>query len=112
MDFLSNLGQNIKKLREDKNITQSQLAEMADVSVSTIARLELGDGFFTFKTIQKISNALNVNIENVFEFPCSLNNFNHNKFIQEISKYTKNFKSQKDYNFILDVVKSYFKTIN
>lgn len=110
MDFLQKLGQNIKKIREERKITQAHLAEIADLSVSTIARLEIGQGFSTLKTIEKIANALNVEIETIFDVNAvDSSNINEENFIKELRKYTKSFKTN-DYNFILEVAKAHIKT--
>ncbi len=110
MNFLEKLGQNIKRIRQQNNITQAHLAEMADISVSTVARLEIGQGFSTFKTVEKIANALNVEIEAIFDVS-AINPFdiNEENFIKELKKYTKTFKTAKDYNFILEVIQAYVK---
>ncbi len=112
MDFLQKLGKNIKKIREECKITQAHLAEIADVSVSTIARLEIGQGFSTFKTIEKIANALNVEIEAIFDvYAISVSDINEENFIKELRKYTKSLET-KDFNFILEVVQIYTKNKN
>ncbi len=112
MNFLQKLGRNIKKLRENRKITQAYLAEFADVSVSTIARLEIGQGFSTFKTIEKIATALNVEIETIFDVSAiNQSNINEESFIKELEKYIKSFET-KDFNFILNVIQAYAKTKN
>ena len=40
---LLNLGNNIKTLRKEKNITQEQLAKMANISRATLSKLENGN---------------------------------------------------------------------
>lgn len=40
--FISDLAKNIKKLRQDRNLTQDELSDMAGVAYSTIAKLEQG----------------------------------------------------------------------
>lgn len=112
MDFLQKLGQNIKRIREDRKITQAQLAEIADVSVSTIARLEIGQGFSTLKTIEQVANALNVEIETIFDVNViNPSNINEENFVKELKKYTKSLET-KDFNFILEVVQAYTRNKN
>lgn len=41
-EFLRDLGKKIKELREEKNLSQQDLADMVDVAKSTIQRLEYG----------------------------------------------------------------------
>ena len=40
---LLELGDNIKKLRKERNITQEQLATMANISRATLSKLENGN---------------------------------------------------------------------
>jgi len=40
---LLELGDNIKKLRKERNITQEQLATMANISSATLSKLENGN---------------------------------------------------------------------
>ena len=39
------LGAKIKEYRKKENITQEQLAEMADISLSHMSNVKCGDGF-------------------------------------------------------------------
>ena len=60
---------NIKKYRKEANITQAVLAEKVGVSHEFIRRIESEKGAKTFSvdTIYKISLALNIGIEKLFE---------------------------------------------
>lgn len=40
---LLELGNNVKKLRKEKHITQEQLAEMSNISRATLSKLENGN---------------------------------------------------------------------
>ena len=55
---LYNLRKKILHLRIDKDLTQSQLAEMADTKQSVISRLENGTCEPKLSTIKKIAEAL------------------------------------------------------
>ena len=52
-------GELIKKLRKDKFITQSQLAEMAGIRAESLCRLEKGRAA-KFSTILKLAQILGV----------------------------------------------------
>ena len=65
---MSTIGRNIKKLREQKGISQDRLSKLADISSNTIAKLELDDSPNpTIDTLKKIANALNVKIEQLIQ---------------------------------------------
>jgi len=54
------LGQNIKKYRKQKGLTQSELAEMIDLKSITIRKYESDDREPSIETITKIAEALGV----------------------------------------------------
>lgn len=63
------LIENIKYYRKQQNLTQEQLAEIADLSSSYIKQIESTNNFknISFITLVKISKALNVDISVLFE---------------------------------------------
>jgi UDP-N-acetylglucosamine 1-carboxyvinyltransferase len=56
------IGQFIRSLREKKNLTQDDLAQLLETSQSAVARMESGEQNFTTETLDKISVALNQSI--------------------------------------------------
>lgn len=65
---MSKIGKNIKKIRKEKNISQDRLSKLADISLNTIAKLELDDSPNpTIETLQKIAKALNVEVDNLIK---------------------------------------------
>ena len=55
-----NLGKAIKLCRTQKNMKQSELADMVQISVSYLSLLEQGKRDPNFSIVQKIASALNV----------------------------------------------------
>ena len=65
---MSTIGKNIKKLREQKGISQDRLSKLADISSNTVAKLELDDSPNpTIETLQKIAKALNVRVDDLIK---------------------------------------------
>ena len=62
------LGVRIRALRKAAGLTQEQLAEEADVSVNFIGYVERGQRAPSIKTLEQITQALNVNPKDLFEF--------------------------------------------
>jgi len=60
---------NIKYYRNKQNLTQEQLAEKSDLSVSYIKQIESGKEFknITFNTCYKLAKALDINIEKLYK---------------------------------------------
>lgn len=65
---MSTIGKNIKKLREQKGISQDRLSKLADISLNTISKLELEESPNpTIETLQKIAKALEVEVDNLLK---------------------------------------------
>ena len=62
------ISKNIKFYRNKANLSQEQLAELADLSISYIKQLESGKIFknITLTTLLKLSKALNINVNKLF----------------------------------------------
>ena len=61
--LLNNLGQTIKTRRKELEITQTVLAELAEVSKNTIYKLERGEGNPSIKTLHKLLEILGLEIK-------------------------------------------------
>jgi len=59
---------NLKKIRRENNITQTQLAFEAGISLSQIARIETAKINPTLSTVFAIARALDVPIKSLFDF--------------------------------------------
>lgn len=64
--FLIDLGLRIKALRENKNLSQEDLANDCNIPKSQIARIEKAKINTTVKTLVKISNALEIEVRDLF----------------------------------------------
>ncbi len=66
--FLIKFGENLRKIREKKGITQAQLSIDCDFDVSVISRIERGVVNTSLSNLKLISNALNIELKELFEF--------------------------------------------
>lgn len=66
--FLKEFGVRLKLFRIKKDMTQAQLGEMINISEHRISQIENGKCNITLKTINKISNALNISAVKLFTF--------------------------------------------
>lgn len=62
------LGKRIKQLRVMRDMTQEQLAEASNVSISFLGNVERGSKNPTVETIYKIANALDVTMSELLSF--------------------------------------------
>jgi len=64
----SNIAKNIKKLRQEKGISQDRLSKLADLSLNTIVTIEAGNNPNpTIETLEKIAKALGVSVADLFK---------------------------------------------
>ena len=64
----SNIAKNIKKLRQEKGISQDRLSKLADLSLNTIVNVEVGNNPNpTIETIEKIAKAFEVSINELLK---------------------------------------------
>lgn len=67
-DLKQQFGKRLKQLREERGLTQSQLAELIQVEPITISNIEVGRNGAHFKTIEKLTEALGVKARDLFDF--------------------------------------------
>ncbi|MBD5402938.1 helix-turn-helix transcriptional regulator [bacterium] len=68
MNLKVNLGKNIQKYRKLNGITQEKLAEIIDLEINSISSIERGRFFPSPDNLVKISEALHVNLSDLFRF--------------------------------------------
>ena len=100
------LGENIQILRYARNISQEELAFKADINKSFLGKIERGESSPTIKTVEKIANALGIEIETLFSLSrlSGLNNTHIDKIMENVSSYKfyKKFNAIESINFELE----------
>ena len=87
------LGLKIKELRKQKKFTQEKLAEMLDLDIGYISKLEVGRNFPTIGTLERIANVLDVELYEIFQFTTNKNS----DFKSEIVNIYDNLNKEKQY---------------
>jgi transcriptional regulator with XRE-family HTH domain len=72
--ILHKLGQRIRLLREQKDVSQQELAFLCDFEKSNMSRIEAGRTNPTFLTLLKICSALSIKLSELVTFE-ELENF-------------------------------------
>jgi transcriptional regulator with XRE-family HTH domain len=67
-NILKLFGQRIRQLRTIKKLSQEQLAVMADLHRTYIGMIERGEKNITLLNIEKLSNALSIEMKDLFIF--------------------------------------------
>ncbi len=68
MTRLNLLGQNIKKYREQKGLSQNQLAELVELSREHVGSVETGKDFLSLRKLFEIADILEVPVKNFMNF--------------------------------------------
>lgn len=66
--FLKEFGLKIKLFRIKRNFTQAQLGELVNISEHRISQIENGKCNLTLKTVNKLSNALDILPAKLFNY--------------------------------------------
>ncbi|MFA5554069.1 MAG: helix-turn-helix transcriptional regulator [Phycisphaerae bacterium] len=65
-DICARVGFNIRNIREEKEISQEKLANLADLHRAYIGQIERGEKNIGIRNLEKIAKALKVNIRDLF----------------------------------------------
>ena len=67
MDIKKKFGKNLKRLRLENEISQESLALSADLDRTYIPSIEKGERNVSITVVEKLANALNVQISELFK---------------------------------------------
>lgn len=63
---MSNISKTLRKLREQKSLTQEKLARLADVSNNTVIKIEAGKNQNpTLETLKRLAKALDISVDDL-----------------------------------------------
>ncbi len=63
---MSTIGKNIKRLRQEKGLSQDKLSKLADLSLNTVVKIELDESPNpTIETVQRIAKAFEVSVDDL-----------------------------------------------
>lgn len=62
MEAINNIGKLIQQRRDHMRITQKQLADMADIGINTLYKIETGQANPTLGSLKKITDILGMEI--------------------------------------------------
>lgn len=68
MIIFMSLGQNIKKIREDKNLTQQQIAELIHMHRSNYSKIESGQREISVDALNKVARYFGMTIDQIVNF--------------------------------------------
>ncbi len=104
LDIKKQLGQRIKKLRQDRGYSQEQFAEKLGIATRTLCGIEIGKNFLKADTLEKILTSLDITPQELFMI-----NYLQPKevLVEEIINTVKSIKDREKVEIIYKIVKSF-----
>lgn len=65
-DINKRVGFNIRKIREDRGLSQEKLAALADLHRAYIGQIERGEKNIGLRNLEKIAKALSIRVKDLF----------------------------------------------
>ena len=99
------IGERIKNKRKEKDWTQEQLAELANMHPTYVGKMERGDKSATLDSLEKVVNALGISYVELFkDIQPSTDEYNENQVLNQIINRLnmKSFDDQKAALNLLD----------
>lgn len=85
MSIKVKLGSKIREMRKKQKISQEKFSEMVDLNPRQIVRIENGESFPTAENLEKIAEALNISVQELFYNDCfASDSFLKNEIIKSL----------------------------
>lgn len=68
IEFITAFGKQVQNIRKQKNITQEQLADYANLDLTQVGRIERGVTNTSISVVNKLAKALGVTPSELFDF--------------------------------------------
>ncbi|HSW97000.1 MAG TPA: helix-turn-helix transcriptional regulator [Candidatus Saccharimonadales bacterium] len=68
MELQKKIGENLKKFREKKELTQAEIARAADINTNYYAKIERGEANASTEMLQKLTKVLKIKSSDIFPF--------------------------------------------
>lgn len=105
MSLKKELGQKIKRMRQNRGFTQEQLSEAVDISQRTLSGIEIGENFVTAETLEKIIKVLDTTFEELFSFSHIKNS---EELLKDIYFYISKLSTDK---YKLEIIHKFLKSL-
>lgn len=104
LNIKKQLGQQIKRLRQERGLSQEQFAEKLGIATRTLCGIEIGKNFFTANTLEKILEVLEITPQDLFK----VNHYQPREDLEaEIIEVVRGIKDREKIEIIYKIVKSF-----
>ncbi|MEE0859151.1 MAG: helix-turn-helix transcriptional regulator [Acutalibacteraceae bacterium] len=108
MKNTNEFGARLKNIRQQRNLSQEELAFQCNMQASHIGQIERGQKNPTLDTLIKISNGLDMPLTELLDFETSIQNQEKLKNIKQINAYLT-ILTPKQQEHILAIVKTFIE---
>ncbi|MBP2110285.1 helix-turn-helix domain-containing protein [Paenibacillus silagei] len=67
-ELVKRIGERIRRLRKEMNLSQEQLAERSGLHTNYVGQIERGEKNLTLETLEKVVTGLNISLEELFRY--------------------------------------------
>ena len=100
------LGEKIKNLRNNNNITQEKLSKMLNINRNNLSRIETDKSAPTSDILYNLAKIFNISIDTLLEInKIEENSLQKKEKISKITKYCNNLSLQ-ELDFLIKIIKS------
>ena len=100
------LGEKIKNLRNNNNISQEKLSKMLNINRNNLARIETAKSAPTSDILYNLAKIFNISIDTLLEInKIEENSLQKKEKISKITKYCNNLSLQ-ELDFLIKIIKS------
>ena len=103
MNLKESFAENLKRIRKQRGLTQEELAELVNVAPRHISFIETAKSFPSSDLLERLSNALNTNYTDFFEYNKEISREETIKNITEIIKKLDNKKLKYIYKMVKEL---------
>lgn len=102
------ISKRVRECRKDRKLSQEQLSEKAGLGIKAIQNIETQKYDFKIKTLEKVLGALNISVEEFFNFRFSENSVSLDLLVENISGLSAEEQSKliTSFNEIVKSIKS------
>lgn len=104
-DLVHRLGERIRMLRRERNLSQEQLGERAGLHTNYIGQVERGEKNVTIESLEKIAAGLKVSMEELFRY---IDPMEREDDLAQIHKLLSS-RSKQDKAMVLKMIRSIFE---
>ncbi|ABY42074.1 MULTISPECIES: helix-turn-helix domain-containing protein [Bacillus cereus group] len=104
MELTTKLGERIRFLRKEKNLSQERLGELSGIHTNHIGAIERGEKNVTLESLAKVTKGLDITLEELFRYLQPMDKLDDLNTIMELLL----SRTSEDHALVLHLIKNVF----